>query len=68
MRLKCILHSLSTLHREYAALMALPYYDMVDVILRPRLSDPVIASAMDVERTMRAIDPFISGVKLGARR
>lgn len=29
--------SLSTLHREYAALVALPYYDLADVILNPKL-------------------------------
>ena len=29
--------SLSTLHREYAALVALPYYDLADVIFSPKL-------------------------------
>lgn len=29
--------SLSTLHREYSALVALPYYDLADVILNPKL-------------------------------
>jgi hypothetical protein len=29
--------SLSTLHREYAALMALPYFDFYEGILRPKL-------------------------------
>lgn len=34
--------SLSTLHREYAALVALPYYDLSDVILNPKLVKPII--------------------------
>jgi senataxin len=29
--------SLSTLHREYAALLALPYYDFYESILSPKL-------------------------------
>jgi senataxin len=33
---------LSTLHREYAALVALPYYDLSDVIFNPRLVKPII--------------------------
>ncbi|EJC98117.1 uncharacterized protein FOMMEDRAFT_97735 [Fomitiporia mediterranea MF3/22] len=45
---------LTTLHREYAALMALPYYDMVDIILQPRLADPVIPSGDELQRTMKA--------------
>ena len=44
--------SLSTLHREYAALMALPYYDLYESILRPK-SPPVPAiNAKDVNQTM----------------
>ncbi|KAH8114513.1 SEN1 N terminal-domain-containing protein [Phellopilus nigrolimitatus] len=46
--------SLSTLHREFAALMALPYYDMADIILRPRLTDPVIASSDDIQQAIDA--------------
>lgn len=34
--------SLSTLHREYAALVALPYYDLADLIFNPKLVKPII--------------------------
>ena len=34
--------SLSTLHREYAALVALPYYDLSDVIFNPKLTKVAI--------------------------
>jgi len=38
-----ILDRLSTLHREYAALVALQHYDYADIILHPRLEmKPVI--------------------------
>ena len=42
-------YSLSTLHREYSALVALPYYDLADVILNPRL----VKTAID-RREIRA--------------
>lgn len=32
--------------------MALPYYDMADFILRPKLSDPVMASFSDIQQAM----------------
>lgn len=46
--------SLTTLHREYAALMGLPYFDLVDMILRPELPKPQTASADEVRQTMAA--------------
>ncbi|KAL5501492.1 hypothetical protein ACEPAH_8752 [Sanghuangporus vaninii] len=47
-----LIFSLATLHREYAALIALEYYDMVDIILRPKLSNPVNASQQEVRQAM----------------
>ena len=47
-------HSLSTLKREYAALVALPYYDHVDSILRAKLPAPVRVDHRDVEQAMTA--------------
>lgn len=44
--------SLSTLHREYAALMALDYYDYRDTILRPRLSKPVDVDESKIDETV----------------
>ncbi|OSX59822.1 hypothetical protein POSPLADRAFT_1048291 [Postia placenta MAD-698-R-SB12] len=44
--------SLTTLHREYAALMALPYYDMLDSILQARLTRPGDIAMPEVQRTM----------------
>ncbi|KAH9042137.1 SEN1 N terminal-domain-containing protein [Lactarius pseudohatsudake] len=44
--------SLSTLHREYAALMALPLYDCVDFILKPQLPKPLRLDHKEVEGTM----------------
>lgn len=44
--------SLTTLHREYAALMGLPYFDLVDTILRPELPKSHAASADEVRQTM----------------
>ena len=44
--------SLTTLYREYAALMSLPYYDLCDTILRAKLSKPSIPDARDVQRVM----------------
>lgn len=34
--------------------MALPYYDMADIILRPRLADPVIASSDEIQQAIDA--------------
>ncbi|KAI5122782.1 hypothetical protein M0805_000126 [Coniferiporia weirii] len=48
--------SLSTLHREFAALMALPYYDMASIILKPRLSDPAVPNPDDIQRTMKVYE------------
>lgn len=44
--------SLSTLHREYAALMALPLYDCLDFILKPQLPKPLRLDHKEVEGTM----------------
>lgn len=47
--------SLSTLHREYGALMSLPHYDYCDVILRPRLEAKVNkVNPKELQRTMTA--------------
>lgn len=44
--------SLTTLHREYAALMSLPYYDLAETILRAKLNKPTTADSREVQRTM----------------
>lgn len=44
--------SLNTLHREYAALMALPYYDLYDNILQPKLSSIQTIDPSNVQKTM----------------
>jgi hypothetical protein len=44
--------SLSTLHREYAALVGLEYYDFVDDILQPQLERRVRLDAADIKRAM----------------
>lgn len=44
--------SLSTIHREYAALVSLPYYDYVDMILQPRLSMPPQVDPKDIQNAM----------------
>jgi len=49
--LKALL-SLSTIHREYAALVSLPYYDYVDMILRPQLQMPPQVEPRDIETAM----------------
>lgn len=47
--------SLSTLHREYGALLSLPHYDYCDVILRPRLEAKVNkVDQKELQRTMTA--------------
>lgn len=44
--------SLSTLIREYAALMALPYYDLLDSVLHTHLPKPARVDAGEVRRVM----------------
>jgi senataxin len=44
--------SLSTIHREYAALASLPYYDFADMILRPKLAMPPVVNPKDVQNAM----------------
>jgi senataxin len=44
--------SLSTLHREYAALVSVAYYDLFETILRPRLSKASRIERRDIEQTM----------------
>ncbi|KAI0720479.1 SEN1 N terminal-domain-containing protein [Cerioporus squamosus] len=45
--------SLSTLIREYAALMALPHYDLLDSILHTRLPRPSKVEPSEIERVMK---------------
>ncbi|KZS90457.1 hypothetical protein SISNIDRAFT_180023 [Sistotremastrum niveocremeum HHB9708] len=45
--------SLSTVHREYAALKALPYYDFYDDIIHARVSKPVRPSRDDITKAMK---------------
>ncbi|KAG7443042.1 uncharacterized protein BT62DRAFT_953934 [Guyanagaster necrorhizus] len=47
------LFSLSTIHREYSALVTLPYYDNVDTILWPQLAPPPSVDPKDIQRTMQ---------------
>lgn len=44
--------SLSTLHREYAALMAMPHYECADFILKPQLPKPMPVDHKEVQLTM----------------
>ena len=46
--------SLSTLHREYAALVALPYYDLADVILNPKL----VKAAIDKREVRTSMEKY----------
>ncbi|CCM01866.1 uncharacterized protein FIBRA_03937 [Fibroporia radiculosa] len=46
--------NLTTLHREYGALMALPYYDSCDTVLRANLSLPSPSDSREVQTTMKA--------------
>jgi len=48
------LHSLSTLHREYGALVALPHYDLFQTILTPKLSVMPSIEQREVQHTMSA--------------
>ena len=45
--------SLSTVRREYAALKGLPYYDLSDKVLNPRLEDPPYVSSSEVTSAMK---------------
>ncbi len=47
-----IIFSLSTLHREYAALMAMPHYDCADFILKPHLPKRAPVDHNEVQLTM----------------
>jgi senataxin len=44
--------SLSTLHREYGALLALQHYDCVDFILKPQLPKPPRLDHKELEVAM----------------
>ena len=44
---------MSTLIREYAALMALPHYDLLDSILHTRLPRPSKVEPSEIQRVMR---------------
>lgn len=44
--------SLSTLHREYATLMGLPYYDLFPTVMQPRLSGHPHLDHHEVQETM----------------
>ncbi|KAI9512406.1 AAA domain-containing protein, partial [Russula earlei] len=44
--------SLSTLHREYAALMAMPHYDCADFILNPHLPKPKSVDQKEIQNAM----------------
>jgi hypothetical protein len=44
--------SLATLHREYAALLGLEYYDLLSHILRPQLVRSTKFDEAEVKRTM----------------
>ena len=46
--------SLSTLHREYAALVSLQYHDRLDFVLRPRLLPPITPSSNEISKAMEA--------------
>jgi len=49
----CLIYpSLSTLHREYAALVSVAYYDLFETILRPRLLNVPKIERRDIERAM----------------
>src|SRR5579863_6549991 len=47
-----LIFSLSTLHREYAALMAMPHYDCADLILKPHLPKQRSVDQKEVQHTM----------------
>ncbi|PFH53903.1 hypothetical protein AMATHDRAFT_705 [Amanita thiersii Skay4041] len=46
------IYSLSTIHREYAALVSLAYYDFVEAILKSQLSMPAKVNLNDVQNAM----------------
>ena len=47
-------NSLSTIIREYGALMALPHYDLLNSILHTQLSRPGKVGTEEVQRVMKA--------------
>ena len=46
--------SLSTIIREYGALMALPHYDLLDSILRTELPRPGKVDSDEIHKVMKA--------------
>ncbi|RDB14553.1 putative ATP-dependent helicase C29A10.10c [Hypsizygus marmoreus] len=44
--------NLTTVMREYAALVSLPYYDLFETIMRPQISNPPRTEPRDVQKTM----------------
>ena len=48
------LFSLTTLHREFAALMASPYYDLFPNVLKARVSPKPALTTQEVQQAMRA--------------
>ena len=47
---------MGTIHREYAALLSLPYLDLVEDILYPRPPPIVEVDSREVESTMKAYE------------
>jgi len=43
---------MSTLHREFAALVGLEYYDLANTVFRPRLNDPPELGRQDIANAM----------------
>ncbi|KAG8831893.1 DEAD-box type RNA helicase [Serendipita sp. 399] len=46
--------SLSTIHREYAALMGMGTYECAEAVLRAQINTPIVPSDSDVRRAMEA--------------
>ena len=46
--------SLSTIHREYAALMGMNHYDWADVVYESRIDAPVIPAESHIRKVMAA--------------
>lgn len=46
-------HSLTTLHREYAALLGMPYYDLCGIILKPKLEKWPPITTQSVEQAQK---------------
>ncbi|KAI6114047.1 SEN1 N terminal-domain-containing protein [Pisolithus sp. B1] len=55
--------SLSTLHREYAALMGLPYYDLFSTVMQPRLSGHPHLDGREVQDTMYQLPSILSSLQ-----